>query len=235
MMDAKQHDVLQQLWGEGELRVFISHTAAHKQVAKEIQQYLNNLGIASFVAHEDIEPMKEWQGEIEKALESMGLLLALLTDDFGQSKWTDQEVGFAVGRKVDVIPVRMGKDPYGFMGRYQAVPGGLSSYAIANTLFEYALDEDGLKDAAIDAFILAARKSLSFDRSNKLAEYFPRISQLSATQEEALVKAFNDNDQVNHAFDWTDVVEHLKRWTGNDYVNDGQQLRPLVSSDELPF
>ena len=51
---------------------------------------------------------------------------------------------------------------FGFMGRYQAIPGGLDSCGIANALFAYALDEDSVKDAAIDAFILAVRKSGSF-------------------------------------------------------------------------
>ena len=234
-MDAKEQDGLQQLWGEGALRVFISHTAAHKKVAREIQEELNRFGIASFVAHEDIEPMKEWEGEIEKALNSMGLLLALLTEDFGQSKWTDQEVGFAIGRKVHVIPVRMGIDPYGFMGRYQAISGGLSSIAIAIAIFEYALDEDSLEDAAIDAFILAVKKSGNFSRSNELAEYLPKISQLSTTQEKALVQAFNDNIQVYRAYKWADVVEHLKRCTGNDYVMERGELSPVASGDELPF
>ena len=129
----------------------------------------------------------------------------------------------------------MGKDPYGFMGRYQAIPGGLDSCGIANALFAYALDEDSVKDAAIDAFILAVRKSGSFSRSNELAKYLPKISQLSAAQEAALVQAFNDNNQVHHAFEWTDVVERLKTWTGNDYVVDKHQLRPFVSKDDLPF
>ena len=108
-MDAIQQRELQRLWGDGALRVFISHTAANKQTAKLIKLQLNNRGIASFVAHEVIEPMKEWETEIEKALLSMDLLLALLTEDFAESKWTDQEVGIAIGQKVPVIPVRMGK------------------------------------------------------------------------------------------------------------------------------
>ena len=69
--------------------------------------------MASFVAHEDIKPLKKWREEIEKALKSMDLLLALLTEDFRKSKWTDQEVGVAIGREVRVMPVRMGKIPTG--------------------------------------------------------------------------------------------------------------------------
>ena len=235
MMDDKQQEELQRLWGEGTIRVFISHTAVYKQVAKDIQKRLDNHGIASFVAHEDIEPMKEWEGEIEKALKSMDLLLALLTEDFSQSKWTDQEVGFAVGSEVHVMPVRMGKDPYGFMGKYQAIPGGLDSREIANTIFAYALDKDNVKSAAIYAFILAVRKSGSFSRSEDLAKYLPKISRLTAAQEGALVQAFYDNNQVHHAFAWANVVEHLKRLTGNDYVIDKHQLRTVVLSDDLPF
>ena len=229
IMDTRQQVALQRLWGVGALRIFVSHTAPHKQTAKTIQQRLSNLGIASFVAHEDIEPMKEWEGEIEKALMSMDLLLALLTEDFGQSKWTDQEVGVAIGRKVHVIPVRIGKDPYGFMGKYQAIMGDLDGHGIANKLFEYVLNEDNLNHKAIDAFILAIKKSGNFNWSNELAKYVPYISELNAYQEAALVQAFNDNDQVNHAYAWEGIVDHLKRWSGNQYVIDNHQLRPSVT------
>jgi hypothetical protein len=32
-----------------------------------------------------------------------------------------QEVGFALGRKIDIIPLRAGLDPFGFFGKYQAI------------------------------------------------------------------------------------------------------------------
>jgi len=51
----------------------------------------------------------------------MDALLALLTPGSNESKWTDQEVGVAVGRRVPVIPIRIGIDPYGLIGKYQAV------------------------------------------------------------------------------------------------------------------
>lgn len=94
-------------------------------------------GVSSFVAHDDIEPTSEWQAEIESALATCDGLLALLHPGFQESKWTDQEVGFALGRQLFIVPVRFGVDPYGFIGRFQAMDGtGRSAQDLAGRLFE---------------------------------------------------------------------------------------------------
>ena len=68
MTDSKEWEELQRIWGDGGLRVFISHSAERKRFAKDVQGDLRAYGMASFVAHEDIKPLKQWRGEIEKAL-----------------------------------------------------------------------------------------------------------------------------------------------------------------------
>ncbi|MGA9048524.1 MAG: toll/interleukin-1 receptor domain-containing protein, partial [Dehalococcoidia bacterium] len=109
------------IWGRaGYFRVFLSHKSEVKEETAKLKEKLKIYGITCFVAHTDIEPTKEWQTEIENALHSMDALIALLTDDFHNSDWTDQEVGFAFGRSVPIIPVKLGRDPYGFMGKFQA-------------------------------------------------------------------------------------------------------------------
>lgn len=112
----------ERLWGKGMLRLFLSHVSAHREHVAKLKSEFSFYGITAFVAHEDIEPNSMWQGEIELALSSMDALVALLTPDFHQSKWTDQEVGWAMGRNVMVIPVRLGHDPYGFIGKQQGLP-----------------------------------------------------------------------------------------------------------------
>lgn len=57
-----------------------------------------------------IAAYKEWQDEIEKALFAMDALAVILTPKFNGSKWTDQEVGVAVGRAVLIIPIGKGND-----------------------------------------------------------------------------------------------------------------------------
>ena len=46
---------------------------------------------------------------------------ALMTKNFHDSNWTDQEIGFALGRGVMVIAVNLGRNPYGFIGDMQAL------------------------------------------------------------------------------------------------------------------
>lgn len=107
-------------WRQGMLRVFLSHLAANRVYAASLQDALLSYGISVFVAHSDIEPTRDWQTQIETALATCDALLALLHPNFHQSYWTDQEIGFAMGRGVPVFSVRLGQDTYGFIGRFQA-------------------------------------------------------------------------------------------------------------------
>jgi hypothetical protein len=110
-------------WKENFFKLFLSHISPFKKETAELQKSLLSYGITSFVAHEDIEPTKEWQREIEIALKTMDGLAALLTPGFHESKWTDQEVGVAIGRSVPILSIRYGLDPYGFIGKYQGLQG----------------------------------------------------------------------------------------------------------------
>ncbi len=107
--------------GTAEFKLFISHISAEKEKAKRLRDCLKPHGIAGFVAHEDILPTMEWQGEIERALHTMDAFLAMHTPGFSKSIWTQQEIGFAVGRSVKIISFKMGEDPTGFISKQQAL------------------------------------------------------------------------------------------------------------------
>lgn len=108
-------------WLPGHFKLFISHLSIDKLRATKLSGVLKSFAISSFVAHEDIEPTKEWQVEIEKALFSMDALTAVLSANFHESNWTDQEVGVALGRGIAVLPILAGIDPYGLMGKFQGI------------------------------------------------------------------------------------------------------------------
>lgn len=108
-------------WIDGQLRVFISHLSSNKERMSAMKVELSHWGISAFVAHEDIEPSREWMNEVEAGLETMDVLVAVVEPGFKESDWCAQEVGFALGRHVDVIPLRAGLDPFGFFGKIQGV------------------------------------------------------------------------------------------------------------------
>ena len=105
-------------------RLFISHISKEKRKATRLKECLAPLGVSGFVAHEDIHPTLEWQVEIERALHHMDAFVAMHTPGFSQSIWTQQEIGFAVGRGVKIVSLRMGEDPTGFISKHQALPRG---------------------------------------------------------------------------------------------------------------
>src|SRR5215469_5029916 len=61
-------------------------------------------------------------GERDRArLVHYGCLLAIHTPGFKDSFWTQQEIGFAVGRGAKIISFKMGADPTGFISKHQAL------------------------------------------------------------------------------------------------------------------
>src|SRR5215470_6758753 len=56
-------------WTPNRFRLFLSHISGDKRFVTELKGALEVFAIDGFVAHEDIEPTKEWVKEIETALE----------------------------------------------------------------------------------------------------------------------------------------------------------------------
>lgn len=128
-------------WRNGYFRMFISHITSKKKQAASLKTALEEYGITSFVAHEDIKPSKEWLKEIEKALNSMDCMSAMMYEGFHESKWCDQEVGVALGRSITVLPLLPDGDPYGFLGEYQGVKiKGMYPNGVAKEIFKILCD-----------------------------------------------------------------------------------------------
>lgn len=102
------------------LRVFLSHSSKDKHLAAQIKEQLECYGLDVFVAHADIHPSDEWQRTILKKLDRSHIFLALLTNAFQKSNWTDQETGIAVSKSREIMPLHVDVMPYGFISKHQA-------------------------------------------------------------------------------------------------------------------
>lgn len=143
------------MWKPGFFRLFISHLSANKESACGLKQELIKFGVDCFVAHEDIQPSKEWQTEIENALFSMDALCAIVVEDFIKSEWCDQEVGIALGQRKVVFPIKKNAVPYGFFGKYQALPGvGKYCNQMAVDVLNAIANNENTKDIYLGKLIL---------------------------------------------------------------------------------
>ncbi|SRR6266487_2747801 len=101
-----------------------------------------------------------------------------MTPDFHQSLWTDQEVGFCVGRAVLIIPIKMGLDPYGFIGKYQAVQGaGKTPIALAEEVADILVTHSLTASRLARPTVIRFASSYSFDNARK---NFARLQKIPA-------------------------------------------------------
>lgn len=209
------------IWADGDFRLFLSHKTEAKRDTAALKDALKHYGVSAFVAHEDIHPTKEWQDEIENALATMDGFVALMTKDFHDSNWTDQEVGYALARSVPIVAVRLERDPYGFLGKFQglttdwtSMPGELVKILVKN-------------DRMLSAYIAALSRCTSFDRGNALSLILSSIDIVSDEQIDKIIEAYNANSELQGSFgfngakpySWgSGILPHLHRWGSRRFV-----------------
>ncbi|MBN1392677.1 MAG: toll/interleukin-1 receptor domain-containing protein [Sedimentisphaerales bacterium] len=243
ILRSKKHisdNVLGRIWKPACVRAFLSHKAECKTEAGKLKDQLGNYGISCFVAHKDIKPTKEWVQEIENALFSMDVLIALMTDDFHESDWTDQEIGVAVGRHILIIPVKIDKDPYGFIWKYQALSGTWDNIPkmgsdILGIVFDHPSTKKRMERAAINAF----QDSSSFYTSKYfVTDIFPRFEKMEEKDIEKIILAFNKNSQIYDSWSIQNKLPDLLcKWTGDQYhiVDNKLVKKPPDVSVDIPF
>jgi len=215
------------IWEDGCFRLFLSHKTEAKKETAELKKSLRNYGISCFVAHEDIHPTEEWQNEIENALSTMDGFVAIMTPEFHESNWTDQEVGFAFARGVPIIALRLGRDPYGFIGKFQGLSSGWigAPAAIAKLLIR--------NERMFPAFVKSIRECWGFDHGNRLAELLPEIERLNDQQINELIGAYNEGGQTSGSYGFNGtkpkqygpgLAYHLNRLGKRRFRFDGWQV-----------
>ena len=208
------------IWAKNRFRVFLSHKATCKKEASELKKELEEYGISAFIAHDDIKPSKEWQKEIEKALLSMDAFVALITEDFYDSEWTSQEIGFSQAFDIPHIYINLGGgNPNGFAANSQALK---CSWTTAHKeIFENLLEFDNVRNEFIDNlknvsnFILAS-------------EFYDRLINFDLNNEQCdkVIFAYNNNTQISGNFKFNGIsgsggiIPYLNKWSGKQYELD---------------
>lgn len=198
------------VWFEDRVRLFISHTAAHKKIAAALSQSLVQYGISAFVAHEDVQPSQEWQDVIEEALRTCHALGALLTPDFPQSSWTDQEVGAAFLRGALIVPVRLGIDPYGFVAKFQGLEGqNKPSDALAEEIFKVIVNHQSTRAHAAHALVSVFEESTSWKEAKDNMCLLEEIAYLNDPLKSRLQAATQSTSQISNAWGVPERIQSL--------------------------
>ncbi len=228
------------IWKSGYIRLFLSHRDGYKKEAAELATALESYGVSGFVAHNTIEPMEKWQHIILRSLQSMEIMLAFVTDDFFDSYWTNQEIGFALAKGVPIIPLKMQKkDPCGFISDIQALPGDIQFPAacvdgIHKVLVEKLGKEERIKKATLQAF-------LSVSDFNDVPKRFDRLQAVrSITQSDIqeIIDAYGKNKNLYDAYYLkikNRLVDFLEDRTGKKYLIERKTIKESKEDSSREF
>jgi TIR domain len=223
-------------WEAQHFRLFLSHLASFKVTAGALQGALRRFGISAFVAHVDIVPTREWQDEIEAALFSMDALAVILMPGAKESSWIDQEVGFAVGRDVLVVPIIRGLDPYGFIAKYQGLQAaGKTVTEVANGLFGILLKSTKTRarilSCMVGTLLGAPTEQVALERLDHLS----RVSDLPRGYVEQLRDWATQSPLVAGSGQMKQQINKLLESHGLSPLQDAPSPMDELTDDDIPF
>jgi len=192
------------------IRAFLSYSSLDKELAGRIKANLVEYGINAFLAHEDIRPSSKWQRTIVSNLRRCEVFIPIITKNFAKSSWTDQEAGFAMCRKVLVIPVSVDAIPYGFLNVYQAakldpdhLDAGIHRIVLA------VCRRSRFRPRVLDGLVSAFATSESFEQGKMNAQTLEEFDGYSPKQLKAIFAAFVDNYENRSSFGAQRVIRRL--------------------------
>ena len=138
-----------------------------------------------------------WQTEIEKALASMDLLCAILTPNFYQSRWCDQEVGIALGRAIPTLSIKRGADPHGFIGKYQAIKAKKTAEDVAKDVVETICKMDNVNEKYFSILGRLFTNSKNEEEALDWLKQINKISNFSVDVIDKMASSFGNNLVLN--------------------------------------
>lgn len=186
------------------VRVFISYSSKDREVAGSLKRFLEKYGLEVFLAHEDIKPTINWQEEIMQNLKECDVFLPIISPSFGHSEWTDQETGIAIALKKFIVPIKLGKDPYGFISRLQACKGDSFS-----SIIQAIKDYSPLKESMIDCLLDVLEKAGNFDSASETIKEIETYETFTRPQVDQIIRISIKNDQVRLSWEGKKFLESI--------------------------
>ncbi len=205
------------LWRPGHVRAFLSHISVQHGFVSEVNDELGQVGIDGFVAHVNIEPDAEWQEEIEHALLSCDVLVGLLHPGFSISYWTQQEVGWALGRGIPLQMIRLGEDPVGFRAKKQArSPRTPTPWSVASSIAVGLSTHPTFGPTVVARLVRSLAEASNYYAGRHAAERLEEIGKLTDPVLDAISDAYLKNDQLYPHHIGSAAIERILKVHGRE-------------------
>ncbi|CAM2755333.1 toll/interleukin-1 receptor domain-containing protein [Actinomyces slackii] len=207
------------------LQIFLSFAEdTGSERAIDIQEIFEGVGINIIVAKHDVVPGTQWDDGIESFLDSSDALICLGTPGFSQRAWCQQEVGWALARRLPIfwISYDVKELPCGLLAGTQAHTSQPSDSAEddVQAIAEWCFRLEPLRDPLTQHLITSLASSSSFDESDSIVSLLAQASSLEKQNWERIISIAANNEQfgrahryVHHGWGWQSqplLVDWLK-------------------------
>jgi len=178
--------------------IFLSHSNKQKELAGQLKRGLeNSIKCEIFLAHDDLEGGEDWAEGIRNRIKNCGYFLVLLSEEYHNSKYTDQEAGIAYAYDKPIIPISIdGTIPYGFMSKYQPIKAPTLNKTTIHEIAKQIINKDIPMKERLDYYIQLLTNSYSFNNAIFLSDLLPYDYEYSKEQINKLARIMIQNDQV---------------------------------------
>ena len=192
------------------IRVFVSHSHEDVNMAKKLANALGELDVVPFLAHSDIVGGELWMWTIRDKIIECDVLVALLTNNFRKSEFTEQEVGAAWGLKKPVLPLYTGDEmPSGFITDRQYIKyDNENPERAAGEILKFILIKIHGKGRAMDRMVDMLSKSESVRECKALVPVLVYEKERMPKQTRRIKDAIESNPHVRDAVG-NEVIHYL--------------------------
>jgi hypothetical protein len=144
-------------------RVFLSYAHADREKVQSLDVLLRDMGLAP-VWDRDIGGGSAFDDGIRRRIAQAHVFMPLLTSNSRDRVWLHQEIGYAVGIGVPVVPVALGALPEGMLSGIQAI-------CVKDDLSGL---QDGIEQAGLESLVLSCHAQGELERlgiTTHLAEF----------------------------------------------------------------
>jgi len=209
------------------IRAFLSHSDKDKKIAAELKEKLAKYKIDVFLAHIDLDSGTEWESRLFSEIQNCNIFLILLTKNYHDSNYTDQETGIALNIPKPILPICVDDTrPYGFMSRFQA--------EICNTEFTQENIDKIAKScrkltkfasSILDVLIKRLETSETYSDAYAVAKMIDGHEEFSADQINSLAIAYLKNEEVYQSYKASPIM--LAILEKNKNMLDGKLYRKI--------
>ena len=87
--------------------VFISYSSIDEDIAREVLEHLEEIGLKCWIAFRDISPGSNWASQIPTAIKESSNLLVIFSDSSNKSSEVEREIRIADKNNTNIVPFRI--------------------------------------------------------------------------------------------------------------------------------